>query len=202
MQLDAGKENTKFLLEKDFSEIYSRINNLMKLRDFVLVAIDGSCGSGKSTLAQALRENYDCNVFHTDDYFLRPELRIPERLREIGGNIDYVRFKEEVISGLLTGKEFLYRRFNCTRMSLEKPITAVPKKLNVIEGVYSMHPTLINYYDLKIFMEISQSEQKQRILERNGEIMQRRYLKEWIPLEDRYFKEMKIKEKCDLILHG
>ena len=63
----------------------------------ILVAIDGMCGSGKTTLGEYLHQVFDCNLFHVDDFFLRLEQRIPERLQEVGGNVDYERFEETVL---------------------------------------------------------------------------------------------------------
>ena len=79
-------------------------------------------------------------------------------------------------------------------------IVVQAKKLNIIEGVYSMHPILIAAYDLKIFMDISAEEQEKRILQRDGPCKLGRFLNEWIPLENRYFREMKIAEQCDIII--
>ena len=56
-----------------------QIDELLAANDTVIVAIDGKCTSGKTTLASKLAEIYDCNVFHMDDFFLRPEQRTPER---------------------------------------------------------------------------------------------------------------------------
>jgi uridine kinase len=49
-----------------------KIDELLMQKDIVIVAIDGKCTSGKTTLAAKLAEIYDCNVFHMDDFFLRP----------------------------------------------------------------------------------------------------------------------------------
>ena len=65
-----------------------KIDELLAQKDMVIVAIDGKCTSGKTTLASKLAQIYDCNVFHMDDFFLRPEQRIPERLAEVGGNVE------------------------------------------------------------------------------------------------------------------
>ncbi len=182
-----------------FFELFNRIDSLMKLQGPIYVAIDGNSGAGKSTLASIIGNVYDCNIFHMDDFFLRPEQRTKERFEEAGGNVDYGRFYEEVIQGLKSGQEFSYRPFNCQIMALEDPIYVQPKKLNIIEGVYSMHPTLIDTYDLKVFLAIGSEEQSRRILERNGPFMHKRFINEWIPLEDQYFDAMKIREKSDLV---
>lgn len=182
-----------------YFEIFSKIDLLLKSHDTIIVAIDGNSGAGKSTLSNLLSEVYDCNLFHMDDFFLRPELKTEKRLKEVGGNVDYVRFKEEVITRLKSGQEFKYQIYDCKQMALTEWISVIPKRLNIIEGSYSMHPTLIDSYDLKIFLHIEPEEQSLRILKRNGPIMHKRFLCEWIPLENKYFKEMKIPEHSDLV---
>ena len=63
-----------------------------------------------------------------------------------------------------------------------------------------MHPDLADYYDYKIFLESDEQTKHQRILERSGEANLKRFIDEWIPLENRYFENMGIKEKCDLFI--
>lgn len=175
------------------------IDLLLKSKDRVLVAIDGKCGSGKTTLASYLSENYDCNVFHMDDFFLRPEQRTPERFKEAGGNVDYERFKAEVISGLESGHSFEYKPFSCAKMALDPPVLVCPKKLNIIEGSYSLHPTLSAHYDFKVFLTIDDEKQQVRILNRNGPEKLKRFIEEWIPRENQYFEAMGIISLCDLV---
>lgn len=185
-----------------YFEVFRRIDSLMKSNESIQVAIDGNSGAGKSTLSALIGSVYDCNIFHMDHFFLRPELKTKERLEEIGGNVDYVRFRQEVVDGLQRGSEFKYRIYDCKTMSMDQYISVLPKKLNIIEGVYSMHPTLIDNYDLKIFLSLDEKEQNLRILKRDGEIMQKQFLSKWIPLENQYFKQMRIEEKSDLVFKG
>ena len=182
--------------------VLERIDSLIQSKDLVIIAIDGNSGSGKSSLASIIEKKYDCNIFHMDDFFLRPEQRTTDRLREIGGNIDYERFKEEVIDRIIIRKGFSYRKYDCKSKSLDESVRVEPKKLNVIEGVYSIHPTLSRFYDLKIFLSIDKEEQIRRISERENPSILKRFIEEWIPLEDEYFKEIGISNKCDLILNG
>lgn len=182
-------------------KLFSEIDSLLETKKIVNIAIDGNSGAGKSTLSHIIWDVYDCNIFHMDDFFLSSELRTEERLKEIGGNVDYIRFRKEIIKGLESGQEFKYRPYNCRTDSLNDFILVTPKKLNIIEGVYSMHPTLIDSYDFKVFLEIDPKEQSSRIYKRNGESMYKRYIDEWIPLENDYFKHMKIREKSDMILY-
>jgi uridine kinase len=183
----------------DFFEVFYRIDTLMKSKDRINIAIDGNSGSGKSTLASLIGNVYECNIFHMDDFFLTPELKTEERLREVGGNVDYVRFKHEVIDGINSGCEFLYCKYDCKRKTLGEAVSVIPQKLNIIEGSYSMHPTLVNNYDLKLFLHIDEKEQSSRILKRNGTFMLKRFLNEWILLENQYFKELNIREQSDLV---
>ena len=182
-----------------YFDLFRKIDLLLSKREMVKVAIEGNSGAGKSTLASLIQSVYDCNIFHMDDFFLSPELKTKERLKEIGGNVDYVRFKEEIFSNLHHGGAFQYRVYDCKLMDFAEHVSVTPKRLNIIEGSYSLHPTLADYYDLKIFLELDEKEQSARILKRNGAVMHKRFLNEWIPLENQYFREMKIKEQCDLV---
>ena len=164
------------------------------------LAIEGGSASGKSTLADTLYEIYGCNVFHTDDFFLRPEQRTPERLNEVGGNLDRERFLDEVLIPLSKGKDVNYRKFNCTSMKIEDEITFKPNKLTVVEGAYSMHPDLSAYYDFSVYLEISNATQRERITKRNSPYFAMRFFNEWIPLEEKYFRGMNIKDSCDIVL--
>jgi len=187
-------------LKEKYPELLARIDDLLEKKHTVIVAIDGNSGSGKSSLAKELESIYDSNVFHMDHFFLRPEQRTPERMKEVGGNVDYERFKEEVLDNIRKNIEFKYQIYDCKVGRLTDYIKVSPKKLNIIEGVYSMHPSLRGEYDLKIFMSIDAELQKQRILQRSGEYMLKRFLQEWIPLENLYFSEMRIAEICDIVL--
>lgn len=181
--------------------VFAAIDEFMRSEsEQFTIAVDGNSGAGKSALANLLESVYDCNVFHMDDFFLTPEMRTEERLNEAGGNVDYLRFYDEVIKGLETGKEFSYRRFDCQLLEYIPAVPVKPKRLNIVEGSYSMHPKLIDHFDFKIFLQLNEAKQNRRILARNGQEMYERFINEWIPMEEKYFKELKIKEKCDLII--
>lgn len=183
----------------EISLIFGKIDELLKVNDTVNVAIDGNSSAGKSTLANLIKEKYDCNLFHMDDFFLTPDLKTEERLIQVGGNVDYVRFSNEVIAELKTKNKFKYQRYNCNKMELDEIVNVTPKRLNIIEGSYSMHPTLIGNYDLKIFLNLDKHEQVERILKRNGPFMLQRFINEWIPKENIYFEKMNIRDKADLV---
>lgn len=100
-----------------------RIRALAAALPRVLVAIDGRCAAGKTTLAASLQAQLACNVFHMDDFFLRPEQRTPERLRQPGGNVDFERFLTEVLRPLRDGAPVTYRPYDCERSSCARRFT-------------------------------------------------------------------------------
>ena len=166
----------------------------------ITIAIEGGSASGKSTLGQLLEQVYGCTVLHMDDFFLRPEQRTPERFSQPGGNVDRERFLEEVLLPQSRHQSIEYRRFDCSTFTVQPPVTIHPGRLTVIEGAYSMHPELADYYDFSAFLDIDPDLQKKRILKRNSEKFAQRFFNEWIPMEHRYFDTFHIKENCDMII--
>lgn len=168
-------------------------------KDRVIVAVEGRCASGKTTLARRLEETIGATVFHMDDYFLRPEQRTAERLSTPGGNVDYERFFEEILRPLTDGKEqVVYRPFDCAQQRLCAPIAVTPGRVIIVEGAYSCHPKLREYYDLSVFMTVSPEEQMRRIIARNGAQRAEVFRNRWIPLEEAYFAACQPSNCCDL----
>jgi len=180
--------------------LFDRIDSLLQ-KGSVILAIDGGSGSGQTTLAGELAEKYGCRVFHMDDFFLRPEQRTAARFAEVGGNVDRERFLSEVLTPLSKVATVVYRPFDCSRMALGEEIRVEPTALTVVEGAYSMHPTLAGFYDLSVFLDISPDLQRERILARNTEKGANLFFERWIPLEERYFAETDIKGRCDMVFH-
>lgn len=132
-----------------------------------MVAIEGGAAAGKSTLAARLEQIFDCNVWHLDDFYLRPEQRTAERLSEVGGNVDYERFYEEVITKVKEHQTVQSQKFDCSVMALDQRFVVPYKRLNIMEGSYSAHPYFKDVYDLKIYIDVDAEEQERRIRARN-----------------------------------
>ncbi len=180
-------------------KLYKEIEKQIKENRKVIIAIDGPSASGKSTLGELLKKKYNGLLFHTDSYFLPKEKKTKERLSESGGNVDYERLKYEIMDNL--NSEYIQSDyFNCEVNQLEKKSKQKNNQVIIIEGAYSMHKTLFPYYTLTIFLEIGDTLQKDRILARNGEVMLKRWEKEWIPLENYYFKTEDLKNKTDIVI--
>lgn len=192
------------VIETNFVKLYEVIQRVLEAFSSncdkpYIIAVDGMSGSGKSTFATLLHKVFpDSNLFHMDDYFLRPSQRIEERLSEVGGNVDYERFYEEIISHLKVQNGLSFQRFNCSTQTLEDIEFVSWKPLVIIEGSYSHHPYFGDAYDLRVFLDISAAEQRERILKRNGEFMLERFVSEWIPKENAYFEKFDIKNAATI----
>lgn len=164
-----------------------------------LIAVDGMCGSGKTTLGNYLAKELNASLFHMDDFFLQPHQRTKARLSEPGGNVDYERFKAEVLDHVSDTDGVTFRPFSCKEWRLaEEAITVPYNDIVIVEGSYSHHPYFEDIYDVKIFLEISSEEQKKRIIARDGKDIWPMFEEKWIPLENKYFEEFKVKEKSDM----
>lgn len=182
-----------------FKALVDKIDSLSK-KGRVILAIEGGSASGKTTLSRQLQDSYGCTVFHMDDFFLRPSQRTPKRLAEPGGNVDRERFLEEVLLPLSQNLPVHYRPFDCATFTLQPEITLLPTKLTIIEGAYSMHPALSGYYDFSVFLDIPAPLQAKRIEKRNSPEKASRFFSTWIPMENLYFKELQVRERCDMII--
>lgn len=165
-----------------------------------IVAIDGRCASGKTTLAEFIFKQFSCNVFHVDDFFLPFPMRTRERLAQPGGNVDYERFRAEVLEPASKEQPVCLRRFDCSTGELKSPVQIAPTHLVIVEGSYAMHPFLSDCYSGSIFLTCSPDEQLRRLAAREQPAKLRRFRNEWIPLEERYFSFFSIENHCDLTL--
>lgn len=163
------------------------------------VALDGRCAAGKSTLADKLSQRYNCNVFHMDDFFLPPGMRTKKRLDIPGENVDHERFLKEILIPASVGEDVAYRRFDCHMGDFIDTVMVERKPIVIVEGVYSMHPDLIGYYDFTAFCDVSSAVQQERIKKRNPG-MADIFFSTWIPLEEKYFECLNIRSKADVVI--
>lgn len=184
-----------------YSKILKDINDLLDKsdKDIIWVAIDGPAASGKSTMGNFLNDNFICNLFHMDDFFLPPDKKTADRLCQPGGNVDYERFKEQIIDNVSVKKSFTFQEYDCHSFDYFESGKIFPKRLNIAEGVYSMHPSFEDIFDYKIFLNVDKTTQLKRILNRSGEKLLEKYISIWLPLEENYFSSTNIKAKCDAV---
>lgn len=181
------------------SELISLLRAWDKQNARKIIAIDGRCASGKTTLASYISEHIPCDTVHMDDFFLPFEMRTSERLSQAGGNMDRERLLLEILIPLKNGGGYAYSKFSCKNGLITPGEKIMPQKITIVEGSYSCHPDLFEFYDLHIFLSVDKKTQKERILQRNKDNADA-FFSKWIPLEEKYFSEFNIKEKCEIVL--
>ena len=183
-------------------EAVALIAGRLEEKDRVIVALDGMSCSGKSTFAGELADRFGGAAVHMDDFFL-PADRFTEEMQALpGGNVDRDRFRSEVLEPLSRGQDFAYAPFSCQEQALLPDRVSVTGRLIVVEGAYALLPDWGNYYDLALFLQVSQEEQQGRLLLRNGVRGMVPFLKRWIPREESYFAACAVKDRCDDIVDG
>lgn len=187
------------LMKKEYIPFIELLKKVSRLEKHSVIVVEGHAGAGKSTLASLLKDVYGYPIVRVDDFFLQPHQRTQDRLTEIGGNLDYERFYNEVVIPINKQQSFDYQVFDCMSMSLTEYVHIPFDNCIIIEGSYSMHPYFKDYSTYKIFLDIDSHEQVERIRNRNGEYLTQRFINEWIPKENAYFEYFKIKEQADYI---
>lgn len=185
---------------KKYIPVFEAVEKMIDNNKSLIIAIEGRCGSGKSSLTTLMAKIFDCNVFHMDDFFLPLEMKTKKRLAEPGGNVHYERFKREILESLQKYEPVTYGQYNCKEGTLGEPIHVEFKKITIVEGVYSMHPTLQQVYDYSVFLTVQPQVQIKRIRKRNGEEMLQNFINKWIPMEENYFSQLNVQEHCNIVI--
>ena len=186
--------------EKAAAPITKRIDALLKAHkaegagDKFIVAIDGRCGSGKTSMADLLGRIYNCEVLHTDDFYL-PFAEREENWKEIpAGNMDLKAIREAVEKRLMSessGTGMVTRRDVSQR--------TCPCDALILEGSYAHHPDLRDLYDLTVFLTCDEAAQEARLKPREGENYGS-FKEIWIPMEERYFAAFSVQDAADVVV--
>ena len=70
----------------------------------------------------------------------------------------------------------------------------------VVEGSYSLHPSLRGHYTASVFVTCAQAVQRTRLTARGGADSWAVFEARWIPLEETYFKAHAVQALADLTL--
>ncbi len=171
-----------------------------RLKDRLIVALEGGAASGKTTLAAQLAAHFHAPVIAMDDFFLPSSLRTPQRFAQVGGNIHYERFNEQVADAVRNRRPIQYDVFDChAGIIRERILIPEEQPLVLVEGVYSLHPLFRDIYDLRIFLRTAPETQDARLRAR-GDWLYRRFQAEWLPLEKAYFDSEDWAALCDAVL--
>lgn len=185
----------------DNLEVFVRLSRLIATGNFVSCAIDGMTASGKTEFAEALSNIFECNIFHTEDFRLPPVMRTKVNMSGISTDFDLDRFKKEIIDHLQDTESFSYGIYNVEKRKCDKRKAVAPQRLNVVEGLYSMHPKLGKYYDLGIYVDADDVYQAKVISEKYGVIGYRQFAEASMVIEKKYLESNNIRLLADLVIN-
>ncbi|WP_173917336.1 uridine kinase [Halobacillus sp. Marseille-Q1614] len=169
-------------------------------KNLTLVGIDGCGGAGKSTLAEGISQRYSKSaIVHMDDFYLPSSER--KIIRDIGGNFDYQRLIDQVITPLLKGTKCRYQRYDWELNDLAEWHTIEPEGMVIIEGCYSTRDEMREFYDYTIWVETPEDLRLKRGLQRDGD-SGLSFWKEWMAEEDLYMEKQQPHKKVDQIVKG
>lgn len=182
-------------------DVIKKIDAELKCKSPVVAALDGRSGSGKTHFATSLGRLFEAPVIHMDDFFLPHEMRTRQRTSKAGFNVHYERIYDEVIQKLRLGEDFSYGVYDCHKGKITKDRGIHKSKVIIIEGTYSMHPILGEYYDASAFLTVKSQIQIERIIKRNGLEAAQNFIDKWIPLEEEYFKAYDIEQRAEFVIN-
>lgn len=187
--------------------LIKKIRLLASKKEPFLLAIDGRGGSGKTTFAALLEANLtDAVLIHIDDFYL-PSLK---RVLDKNLPVDIERVEREVLQPLRNHKETKYQRYDGKSDKMAEWHTILPKKIIIVEGWFSLHKTLMPYYDYTIWKEEDKAISLKRGVERelqdrsiSIELTKQELIQRWEKyqlLEDIYITEQKPQKKATVIV--
>lgn len=186
------------------ADILNVLRPLLTNVSTVLIGIDGCGGSGKSTLARALvaASPSEVTMVQMDDFY-KPSAERPSGLnKQIGGNFDWERVRDSVLIPLSKGEVARYQRYDWPSDSLAEWHEILPGKIVVVEGVYSTRNEIRDFYSFRTFVECPQEVRLERGLARDGESARDKWVKEWMPAEDRYIQSHQPWKAAQLRIDG
>ncbi|WP_420620933.1 uridine kinase family protein [Candidatus Poriferisocius sp.] len=166
------------------------------------IGIDGPGASGKSTLAVGLAEALPKAVLVEGDDFYGPESNTKRSEVEVAGLFDLQRLASQVLIPHTLGKELQYRRYDWESGVLGDWVRNDSQGPLIVEGIYSTHRTLRDFYDLRVWVTAPRAVRLARGIQRDGEEARRRWVDVWMPAEDRYTTDQAPQDHAHLVLDG
>lgn len=190
--------NRRFITqEMKVAQIERFVSSVQTKDKRLVLAIEGKSGSGKSYLSNYLQTTMNASIISTDDFFLTDEQK--EVQTAIGDYINYKLLEKEVMSKIRSASSVTYHCYDCQENKFELKTTKLTQ-IAIVEGVYSYNKHLTKYYDYLIFVDVLPEEQDRRLRERNSGPILERFINEWIPKENLYFKTFNILGTADVIV--
>ncbi len=166
-----------------------------------LIGVDGPGGSGKSTFARALEAAGSSREVVENDDFYRPSDDPDRDAPTHGAAFDLGRLAHQVLAPHHDHGHARYQRYDWDDDVLREWVD-VRARTVIVEGVYSLHPTIRHFYDVRVVVLAPAEVRLARGLARDGEGARDQWINEWMPAEDAYFSQFAPMEVADLVLDG
>ena len=199
---------------KTFDRLYSEISS----KKAKIIGINGVDTSGKTTFTNNFASylssiGVKSQVLHIDDY------HNPRAVRLTGENeieayynnaFNYAHVITEVLQPLKTegsiNKSVLCLDLDRDTYSKTVDYTIDEDTLLIIEGVLLYRPPMNEYFDYRVFLDISFDTVLERARVRDvplyGEAFLDKYRNKYIPIQQRYLSEHKPKEQSDMVIEN
>lgn len=185
----------------------------------IRVAIDGVDGSGKTFMADELAEELKSSgkqiIRVSVDRFHNPrEIRYQKGRNSPAGYYFDSFNNEEIINNVLqplgsTGiLQYKQAAFDFrTNSNVVSPVEQADKNaILLMDGIFLQRPELVNYWDLKIFLDVDFQFTVERAVKRDGYYLGSEqettaiYNERYVPGQKLYFKEAKPGETADIVV--
>ena len=132
-------------------EMLERIQKLeLPLGRPALIALSGFGGAGKTTLAQQIKATIrDAEIISIDDFVSD---KLCERSEDWSG-FDRERFRRQVLEPARSGKSVRYEVYDFDQKQTSSWRSVAPSKYLLLEGCSILHPDLMPYYNLSIWID-------------------------------------------------
>jgi len=201
--------------------IINKIYELKKLREYqgraIIVGINGIDCSGKTKLAHELKnqldkKKYKNQIISIDDFHM------PKSYRYDGGDCspdNYYRRSfnlSKIIDEILNpvfernaiNKEIKLLNLDTDKFTVIKSYNIDQETIVIFEGVFLFRKELINYLDLKIYIDISFDEARKRFIKRDLPLydpsIYSRYQTKYFPAQEKYIKLINPINIADIII--
>ena len=136
------------------------------------------------------------------DDFYRPESDSNRSEIEMVGPFDLPRLASQVLIPHTEGGDLHYQRYDWEAGTLGDWATRASGAPLIVEGIYSTHQILRDFYDLRIWVTAPQSIRLARGIKRDGEEARSKWVDVWMPAEDRYIADQSPQDYAHLALDG
>lgn len=220
---DGVRDKNSYLAEEP-EDIYAKIRQIEAFKAISdklhknkrVVGINGVDTSGKTVFADGLVKylrslGKDAALIHIDD-FHNPLAVRRNGATEIDAYYDnafnYDQFVDELLSPLKeTGT--VKKDVICLDLDTDTYSKAIHYDIKletvvIIEGVLLFRPPLLEYLDVKVFLDVSFDEvlrrAKERDVPRYGEAFLQKYIDKYIPIQQQYLGEYKPERVCNVLV--